>query len=180
MPKDQEGKTDKEGKPTGIDLKSIIQMLFIPLLLLLGTQILTTVLPIMYGPVDTADFNIIVDPPAGELGLIPPTMTSRIIVEDSHRYIRPYGHSVHLEAITPDNLNASFGKNNVKPPFETEITVWPINRSNKRRVEIVIMGMGGDGKRRNTTLLVSEIVPLDKRPNTRNTYVGTKPPFNRK
>jgi hypothetical protein len=42
------------------------------------------------------------------------------------------------------------------------------------------MGMGGDGKRRNTTLLISEIIPMDKRPNTRNTYVGTKQPFNRK
>jgi hypothetical protein len=132
----EEGKSGREEKPIWCDAKTIIQMLILPLLLLLGTQIVTTILPIMYGPTDTSDFNIIVEPPVADLQPTNDTTTSKISVEDLHQWIRPYGHSVHLEAILPADLTASFEKNNLKPPFETEISVWPINRSG-REVEMI-------------------------------------------
>jgi hypothetical protein len=48
---------------------------------------------------------------------------------------------------------------------------------------VIIRGIGGDGRRRNTTLLINEIRPQGKKPFTsapKNPYVGTKLPFNKK
>jgi hypothetical protein len=183
MPRKDVGLIEQEEseKPAWCDSKTIIQMLILPLLLLLCTQIVTTILPIMFGPTDTSDFNINVEPPAGDLELNNPILKSEIIVEDLNHWLRPYSHSVHLEAILPTDLKAYFENNNLKPPFETTITIYPVNRSKNQKVEIMITALGGDGKRRNATLLVCEPTPQVDKPFSMSGAIcgGGKLPFNR-
>jgi hypothetical protein len=138
------------------DPKIITQAILIPIILLAATQLINTLLPIMYGPSDTSDFSIIAEPPDRDLTVKDPYVLANITVEDVRGWLRPYRHTVHLYSPGIHNgYTLEFSPNDEKPPFESEMTIIPISPRNDIREEVTITGLGGDGKKRNTTFLLT-------------------------
>ncbi len=135
------------------------------LIVIIG-QLAGTIIPIMYGPEDMSDFSIKLDHISAVVDIqncanqsieSSHPVTTKIIVEDLHHFLRPYRFNIYFKALgSLDNTSAAFTPREINftkrlTPTEllnisiktnlTEIGVYPI----------VIQGIGGDGKKRNTT-----------------------------
>jgi|GEM_PF-3029890 len=161
------------------------------LLIIMG-NVVTTLVPIMYGPVDSSDFYITVDPISVEAIQMPedsslPSNIFTIIsiapkglqqvndsspagqvihqafaeVHDSQDGIRPYKNIVFLRVVEkPPEISIDFEHPQDEPTFKTRMFVY-INRTNRSIADypVTIQGIGGDGKRRNSTFYVYYISP---------------------
>jgi hypothetical protein len=157
---------DRNKNNPWIDRTTITTAILIPILLLVTTQLVNTILPIMYGPSETSDFSINAEPPAGFMTIRNQTVVAEINVEDIRGRIRPYRHTVHLYSKGHKDCNFSFYPNDLKPPFKSKMTIRPAIPRTEVNREISIFGLGGDGRKRNTSYLLEIEGPLDFRPET--------------
>jgi hypothetical protein len=132
-------------------------------------QLAGTVIPIMYGPEDMSDFLIGVDPVEGTLLLFPENNAYafdppiwHIRVEDSHAHLRPYRFGVLLKAFSePDGVDLSFRLPEIHPDeiSRMNFTVSPsaLNYLKERGYPITIQGVGGEGRKHNTTFFLNVV-----------------------
>jgi hypothetical protein len=130
-------------------------------------QLAGTVIPIMYGPEDVSDFSIGVDPVEGTLFLFPEDDAYAISphywyvkVEDSHAHLRPYKFGVLLKSFEePEGVALSFHLPEIHPGEVSRMN-FTISRSTPSSLKdggypIIIQGVGGDGRKRNTTFFLN-------------------------
>lgn len=121
----------------------------------------------MYGAEDSSDFSVSANPP-----VLYGFDTVYVNITDFHEWLRPYRHLVHLSITNlHKGWNARFSVNDKRPAFSAELRVWntamllinysPMhdlyNTSPKEPINLNIQAIGGDGRKRNCTLL---LVPL--------------------
>jgi hypothetical protein len=138
------------------------------IIVLIG-QIFGNVIPIMLGPADSSDFSISVDPPLYSISrtvdIMNETITAReskvpsIKIQNYHKYIKPYIHTIFLRVVeNPKNMTIKFNPPTTdasSTPVSMEIRV-PLDYP-EGQYPLTIQGIGGDGKRRNTTLFIEII-----------------------
>jgi hypothetical protein len=134
-------------------------------------QLAGTVIPIMYGPQDVSDFSIGVDPVEGTLLLFPdnnhPENNSYALdppdwyvkVEDSHAHLRPYRFGVLLKSFEkPEGVSLAFHLPEIHPGDVSRMNFTLSSSAislNDGGYPITIQGVGGDGRRRNTTFFLN-------------------------
>jgi len=124
-------------------------------------QLAGTLIPIMYGPQDSSDFSVVVSPT--QLTTIDEgEVYGRVYVNDLHPIIRPYRFGVQLfvnESELPDGLVVKF-LNPVMDPGGFSVIDINCTNISAHTHPIVIQGIGGDGRKRRTTLYLN-IVKLN-------------------
>ena len=126
-------------------------------------QLASTIIPIMYGPSDISDFTISVNPPYCYASMFEQdnktilyfTEVPKVKITNVYpRYIRSYPHSVYIRAIdAPPNMSIRFSTSSVKADDpEIDMRIEYFNRIPDNVYPITIQGIGGDDKRRNTTI----------------------------
>jgi hypothetical protein len=131
-------------------------------LVVLVGQLAGTIIPIMWGADDASDFSVSVNPPYAQFSF-DGTATAKIDLTDFHECLRPYRHTVHLSARNkPKSLDVTFDDNNKRPPLHTNLTIYAPNLSSQPfSQELDIQAIGGDGRRRNCTLILEVQQSLD-------------------
>lgn len=128
-------------------------------------QLAGTLIPIMYGADDASDFSVSVNPPYGQFSFdgMAGTAIAKIDVTDFHELLRPYRHAVHLSVMNkPESLDVKFNDNDKRPPIRTNLTIYAYNLSAQPfSQELDIQAIGGDGRRRNCTLVLEVQHSLD-------------------
>jgi hypothetical protein len=130
-------------------------------------QLAGTVIPIMYGPQDVSDFSIGVDPVEGTMFLFPDNYSFKlnppdwyVKVYDAHPLLRPYQFGVLLKSSEePNGMTLDFHLPEVRPGHVSRMN-FTISDSTMSSLKdggypITIQGIGGDGKRRNTTFYLN-------------------------
>ena len=128
----------------------------------------------MYGADDASDFSVSVSPISssltidlGSVGIEPLIRTNAsgkgilqvvgtiVKVQDFHHYLRPYRHKVFLSTIgEPRGLKVEIFPQEIETEDIAEMTLvfyTEIISSKNKTYPITIQGMGGDGRKRNTT-----------------------------
>jgi hypothetical protein len=121
----------------------------------------------MYGPQDVSDFSIGVDPVEGTLLLFPENISYafdppdwHVKVEDSHAHLRPYKFGVLLKGFEePEGVSLAFHLPEIHPGevsrMNFTISSSAISSLKDDGYPITIQGVGGDGRRRNTTFFLN-------------------------
>ena len=130
-------------------------------------QLVGTIIPIMYGPEDVSDFSIGVAPVEGTLLLFPEDNYSfamvppdwYVKVHDAHAHLRPYQFGVLLKSSeAPEVVSLDFHPPEIHPGEASRMnfTVFKsIVTLEDGGYPITIQGLGGDGRRRNTTFYLN-------------------------
>lgn len=120
-------------------------------------QLAGTVIPIMYGPEDASDFSIGVNPVNFKVYSENGTMNvGNVSVADFHHRLRPYRFGVFLRALgAPENAKISFSPGEIRPGEVSKMAITFGSSLVYGEYPITIQGMGGDGKIRNTTFILS-------------------------
>ena len=132
-------------------------------------QLAGTVIPIMYGGEDVSDFSIGVDPVEGTLLLFPENNAYafsppywHVKVEDSHAHLRPYKFGVLLKSFEePEGVALTFHLPEIHPGDVSRMN-FTISKSALSFLKdggypITIQGVGGDGRKRNTTFFLNVV-----------------------
>jgi len=122
-------------------------------------QLAGTVIPIMYGPADISDFIVSTEPIGHEVDREYNNSADTIFlgqavikVDDLHPYLRPYRFSVRLQTVqSPPGLNINIEYPELKPPYYTRMYYEVTNKVPEGQHQIIIQGLGGDGRKHNTT-----------------------------
>lgn len=130
-------------------------------------QLAGTVIPIMYGPEDVSDFLIGADPIEATLFLFPEDGAYAINpaywyvrVENFHAYLRPYRFGVLLKSFgEPEGVALAFHLPEIRPGdvsrMNFTISESAIYSLKEGGYPITIQGIGGDGRKRNTTFFLN-------------------------
>ena len=123
-------------------------------------QLAGTLIPIMYGAADASDFSISINPSGiytYESVINSSFDMVHVTVEDTHPYLRPYRFNVFLRALDVQNgITIWFDPPEVKPTGASQMHI-KFNNYSIKEYPIVIQGMGGDGKIRNSTFYVGSL-----------------------
>jgi hypothetical protein len=114
----------------------------------------------MFGPQDSSDFSVSVYPQY--IGVIQGEGSGQdfvdVYVEDLHPIIRPYRFGIYLRALdVPTGFEAKFPAPSYPRlyPDRKYPMYFKWNTDIAGEFPIVIQGVGGDGRKRNTTLYLS-------------------------
>lgn len=138
---------------------------FLVLLGQLAGQFAGTTIPIMYGSQDVSDFSINIDPISSRIDVAPITLpipTAAVVkvnitAEDFHPYLRPYRFKIYLQALgLPKNTEVAFNPPEIRPGDISTMYIIT-NRTATGSYPIIIQGIGGNGKIRNTTFYLQII-----------------------
>jgi hypothetical protein len=122
-------------------------------------QLAGTVIPIMYGPADISDFIVSTDPIGDEYNRpyndSPDTIylgQAVIKVDEIHPHLRPYRFNVRLQTVqSPKGMNITIKYPELKPPYISYMQFDVPKSIPADEYEIIIQGLGGDGRKHNTT-----------------------------
>jgi hypothetical protein len=134
-------------------------------LVLLG-QLSATLIPIMYGPADISDFEIGTNPIGLGIGLRSdnnetlnpqPYCITNISANDFHHYLRPYRYNIFLRAESPAGIITTFDPFQIKAGESSTMEIVFTKNMPAGQYHILIQGIGGNGKIRNTTFYINVI-----------------------
>ncbi len=121
-------------------------------------QLAGTVIPIMYGSQDASDFTISINPISSDIisdrpGYAYSPYSPYIIdvtAEDFNPVLRHYRFKIYLHALNaPEGVDVEFNPPEITAGNTSKMSISAANISGK--FEIVIQGVGADGKMRNAT-----------------------------
>jgi hypothetical protein len=138
-------------------------------------QLSGTLIPISFGPADISDYSISISPIASEIYLDENetsewkyfkdyrSVKTNISVKNFHKYLRPYRYNVALKIsdseLPPcDDSYVEFKPPEISPESKSQMTIAlknPKFNMEKLIYPIRIQGLGGDGRKQNTTYYIS-------------------------
>jgi len=115
-------------------------------------QLAGTVIPIKYGAEDVSDFSVSLS--SNWVKVINSNKLKEpitVTVEDLHPSLRPYKYGIYLRALQmPPGINVTLQPLLIRPGETSKMDI-SFSSDLKGDFPIIIQGMGGNGKSRNTT-----------------------------
>lgn len=148
-------------------------------IIVLVGQLAGTILPIYYSPNSISDFGVSINPPLCtyrynitndtinglQEGILAERELATVEVDDFHQFVKPYHYDVSLRALdVPEGMSIIFETPNKRPPYKSGCRLQIPLHYPPGEYPITIQGIGGEGKRRNTTLVLNVIDESKKAP----------------